>query len=251
MKNTPIAVFALMSLLLCPVSPASSAEITVSAAASLSNAFTDIAKSFEKSTGIKVALNFASSNNLLRQMESGAPVDVFASADQETMDKAEAKKISDPNTRKNFALNDLVLIVPANRPAVKTAKELVSENIKSIAIGKPESVPAGRYAKASLEHSGVWNQLQTKFIFGDNVRQVLNYVQRGEVDAGIVYRTDALTAPKDVAITAVMDGHKPVSYPIAVCTTGNDADDGKKFIGYVLSPESQAILSKYGFSNPQ
>ncbi len=249
MKHTPL-VLALMSVFLCFGPSAFSAEITVSAAASLSNAFTDIAKSFEKATGIKVALNFASSNNLLRQMESGAPVDVFASADQETMDKAESKKISDPQTRKNFALNDLVLIVPAGHAAVKDAKGLASEKISRIAIGKPESVPAGRYAKASLEHSGVWESLQAKFIFGDNVRQVLNYVQRGEVDAGFVYRTDALTAPKDVAITAVMEGHKPVSYPIAVCLTGKDAESGKKFIEYVLSSESQDVLSRYGFSKP-
>ena len=250
MKRLPLFA-ACLAALLCLGTPASSAEITVSAAASLSNAFTDIAKSFEAKTGIKVSLNFASSNKLLRQMESGAPVDVFASADQETMDKAEAKKITDARTRKNFALNDLVLIVPAGHAAINDAKELDVAGVKSIAIGKPENVPAGRYARDSLQNSGVWDKLSQKFIFGDNVRQVLNYVRRGEVDAGFVYRTDALTALNEVAITAVMDGHKPVSYPIAVCVTGSNASGGQKFIDHVLSQEGMEVLAKYGFSRPE
>ncbi len=250
MKRASLILSALAAAL-CFSAPAFSAEITVSAAASLSNAFTDIAKSFEQQTGIKILLNFASSNNLLRQMESGAPVDVFASADQETMDKAEAKKITDTASRKTFALNDLVLIVPAGKAEVKDAKELTAAGIKSIAIGKPENVPAGRYARESLTNSGVWDAIQGKFIYGDNVRQVLNYVQRGEVDAGFVYRTDALTALKNVSITAVMGGHKPVSYPIAVCVTGSNAAGGKKFLDYVLTAEGQKVLAKYGFNKPE
>lgn len=229
-------------------------EITVSAAASLTGAFTDMKNAFEKAhPGITVHTNFAASNPLLKQMEEGAPVDVFASADQETMDKAFAKKLIDPATRKNFALNDLVMIVPADNDTKKTPadpKALLAPEIQRIAMGNPDSVPAGRYAREALTTAGLWEKLQPKYIFGASVRQALEYVRRGEVDAGFVYRTDALAAGDKVRITIVVDGHKPVSYPIAVATTGSNAKDAALFTAFVLAPEGQAILAKHGFSKP-
>ena len=235
-----------LALGLC-ASGATAAELTVSAAASLSESFTQISQEFTRDTGVKVNLNFASSNNLLRQMEQGAPVDVFASADQETMDAAQQKGLVDPATRKNFALNDLVLITPASG-TLTGPEALTGAEIKHVAIGTPESVPAGRYAREALTSAGTWDALQSKFVFGNNVRQVLSYIQRGEADAGFVYRTDALAGGKDVRIVTAMTGHKPVCYPIAVTRDSADKENAQKFTDFVLSPRGLEILANYGFS---
>ena len=228
-------------------------EITVSAAASLANAFSEIKGLFEQRyPEIKVHTNFAASNPLLKQMEEGAPVDVFASADQETMDKAAAKKLVDPATRKDFALNDLVMVVPSDgKLSLSGAEDLTKPEVKRIAVGNPDSVPAGRYTKAALTAAGLWETLQPKYVFGASVRQALDYVARGEVDAGFVYRTDAMIGGDKMKVAVVMSGHKPVLYPIAVATTGSNRAGAEAFVAVVLSPEGRAVLTKYGFSQPQ
>ena len=229
--------------------PARAAEMTVSAAASLTNAFTELKELFEKKrAGLTVNTNFAASNPLLKQLQEGAPVDVFASADQPTMDKAVESKVVDPATRKTFALNDLVLVVP--KGSKKPADLADLKNFKKIALGNPESVPAGRYTKAALTTAKLWEALQDQYIQGNSVRQVLDYVARGEVDCGFVYRTDARQMADKVDVVMVVEGHDPVSYPIAVATTGKNAADGQAFLDFVLSEEGQAVLAKYGFSKP-
>ncbi|WP_219842716.1 molybdate ABC transporter substrate-binding protein [Desulfobulbus oralis] len=229
--------------------PAAAAEMTVSAAASLTNAFTELKGLFEKQQAdLTVHTNFAASNPLLKQIQEGAPVDVFASADQATMDKAVAAKVVDPATRRNFALNDLVLIVPKGGKKPVDLADL--RNFKKIALGNPESVPAGRYTKSALSTVGLWEALQPQYIQGNSVRQVLDYVARGEVETGFVYRTDALQMADKVDVVMNVAGHDPVSYPIAVATTGKNAAMGQKFVDFVLSAEGQAVLAKYGFSKP-
>lgn len=235
--------------LVCALSalPAQAAEITVSAAASLREAFTAMQQEFQKQhPDIRVNTNFAASNPLLKQLQEGAPVDVFASADQATMDKAAASKVINPASRVNFAVNDLVMIVPA-KGAVHTLDDLKTPAIQRIAIGNPESVPAGRYARQALQSLGQWDTLHSKFIMGESVRQVLDYVARGEVDAGFVYMTDAkISAPK-TEIRATMQGHDPVVYPIAVCTASKNALAAQAFIAFVTSKDGEEILKKYGF----
>ena len=228
------------------------AGITVSGAASLTNAFTEVKAEFEKKNpATPVTTNFAASNPLLRQIEEGAPVDVFASADQATMNKAQEKKLIDDGTRKNFALNDLVLIVPSDsKLALAGLEDLKKAEVQKIAIGNPESVPAGRYGKAALTASGLWEALQPKYIMGESVRQTLDYVSRGEVEAGIVYGTDAKQAGDKVRVVAVLSGHEPVLYPIAVIQSSKAKKEAQSFIDFVLSAEGQAILAKYGFSKP-
>ena len=229
--------------------PVQAAEMTVSAAASLTNAFNEIKGMFEKQhAGLQINVNYAASNPLLKQIQEGAPVDVFASADQATMDKAVAAKVVDTATRKDFALNDLVLIVPAG--SKKPAKLEDIKGLKRIAIGNPDSVPAGRYTKDSLTNAKLWEAVQPLLIMGNSVRQVLDYVARGEVDAGFVYRTDAKQLADKVDVVMIVEGHDPVSYPIAVVNTGKDAKMGQEFINFVISPEGQAVLAKYGFSKP-
>ena len=229
--------------------PAQAAEMTVSAAASLTNAFTELKTLFEKShVGLTVHVNFAASNPLLKQIQEGAPVDVFASADQATMDKAVASKVVNPATRKNFAQNNLVLIVPTG--AQKPAKLDELKTYKRVAVGNPEGVPVGRYTKAALTTAKLWDALQPQLILGNSVRQVLDYVARGEVDAGFVYGTDAKQLASKVDVAMVVGGHDPVSYPIAVATTGKNAKMGQEFLNFVLSPAGQQVLAKYGFAKP-
>lgn len=237
------------TMLLFGAVSALSAEMTVSAAASLTNAFTEMKAIFEKKhPGLIVHTNFAASNPLLKQLVEGAPVDVFASADQATMDKAQEAKVVVPATRQNFAANDLVLIVPRGAPKPATLADL--KNSERIAIGNPESVPAGRYARQALDNAGLYEKLEKQYIRGASVRQVLDYVARGEVDAGFVYRTDAGQRKDKVDIAMVVDGHDPVTYPVAVAVTGNNAKAGQEFLDFIMSPQGQAVLAKYGFSKP-
>lgn len=224
-------------------------ELTVSAAASLTDAFNEMKSLFEKKyPDLKVNVNYAASNPLLRQIVAGAPVDVFASADQATMDAATKEEVIEPSSRKNFASNELVLIVP--KDGKKAAKLEDLSAFEKIAIGNPDSVPAGRYAKDALEKASLWEKLQPKFIKGESVRQALEYVARGEVDAGLVYRTDAAHKKDDVEIVLVLEASKPVTYPIALALTGDNPQAGQEFINFVLSPEGQAVLAKYGFAKP-
>ena len=232
--------------------PVQAGELTVSAAASLTNAFQELKPQFEKSSPETALLfNFAASGPLLKQIEAGAPVDVFASADQETMNQAVAKKLIDEATRKDFTSNALVMVVPSDSAlALKSPKDLTNPKVEKIAIGNPDSVPAGRYARQSLTTAGVYEALQPRFIFGESVRQVLDYVGRGEVQAGFVYNTDALIAKGKVAVAAQMGGHDPVTYPAAAVAASQHKTEAAKFLAFLGSPEGQAVLARYGFQKP-
>ncbi len=227
-------------------------ELIVSAAASLTNAFGEIGKKFESANpGTKVVCNFAASGALLQQIDKGAPVDVFASADQKTMDQAAEKKLIVPETRKDFVKNKLVLIVPsASKAQVKELKELAPGGFAKIALGNPESVPAGRYAREVLTNEGIWEQLKARYIFGESVRQVLDYVVRGEVDAGFVFATDAAVAKERVRVVLEAQKHKPITYPISVVGATKNKNLAGRFVNFVLSKDGQEILSRYGFSKP-
>lgn len=230
--------------------PAMAKDLLVSAAASLANAFTEMKEPFEKThPGTTLVLNFASSGALLKQMEQGAPVDVFASADQATMDKA--GKLMDTATRVNFAGNALVLIVPADsKLPLSTPDELKGEAFKLVAIGNPDSVPVGRYTKGTLEAVGLYEALTPKFVMAENVRQALDYVARGEVQAGFVYATDAALRADKVNVAAEVTGHKPITYPIALLAGSQNKDMGQAFVNFVKGEEGQAILGRFGFKKP-
>lgn len=245
MKKLLLAVIGLLAL----ATQTTAAELTVSAAASLANAFDELKQLFEQAhPRLAVNCNYAASDPLLRQIAAGAPVDVFASADQETMNKAETEKLVAPGTRHDFAANNLVLIVPAGSEKPQKLADL--RQMQRIAIGNPDSVPAGRYARQALEKAGLWQELEPRFILADSVRQALAYVSRGEVDAGIVYGTDGRQQADKVDIALVVEGHEPVTYPLAVMVTGNNQAAGQEFIDFVISQQGQAILGKYGFDKP-
>jgi molybdate transport system substrate-binding protein len=178
-------------------------------------------------------------------------VDVFASADQKTMDQAQEKGLVIPASRKNFVSNALVLIVPQDsKLAIAGPKDLLTPEVKRVAVGNPASVPAGRYTKGALTKVDLWEKLQPKFIMGESVRQVLDYVGRGEVDAGFVYATDAAIAKGKVKVVATVPGHQPIVYPAALVTASEKKALGQKFLEFLAAPESVAILSKYGFGKP-
>ena len=226
-----------------------SADLTVSAAASLTQAFQDIGSQFEsQNPGTKVKLNFGASGALMQQIANGAPVDVFASADTDTMDKAVAKGVVAAVDVKVFTTNKLVVIVPLlSKTALQQLADLKKPDIKRIAMGTPASVPAGHYAQGSLEKAGLWSEVKDKVINTTNVRQALDYVARDEVDAGFVYASDAQLMQDKVKVAMHVTTLTPIQYPIAPVMGSANKNLSVKFIQFLQSPLAQATLKKYGF----
>ena len=227
-------------------------DLVVSAASSLTNAFKDIAQSYEaQHPGTKVLLNFGASGALLQQMAKGAPVDVFASADQETMDAAQQQGLVRAADRQDFVRNALVVIAPIDAKAPPAAlKDLAAPGVARVALALPASVPVGRYAKHALEAAGLWGAVQAKAVNTTNVRQSLDYVARGEVDAGFVYATDAALMKDKVKTVFDVPLDVAILYPIARTAASGNATEAAAFIAYVRSPAGQAILARYGFLKP-
>lgn len=231
---------------------AAAGEITVSAAASLTNAFTEVARAFEAARpGTRILLNFGASGALLQQMDKGAPVDVFASADQETMDLAQKKGLVAAQDRQDFARNALVVIVPADGgPTIKRLNDLGQAAVKRVAVGNPASVPVGRYAKRALEAANLWPMVEAKMVGAQSVRQALDYVARGEVDAAFVYATDAAIAPDRVRIAFAVPTDVPIRYPIAALARARHRAEAARFVDFVASDAARAVLAKHGFGAP-
>jgi molybdate transport system substrate-binding protein len=224
-------------------------EIVVSAAASLTNAFRDIGRAFEaQRPGVKVAFNFAASDILVTQIVKGAPADAFASADQDAMNRGEEAGAIDTATRRDFAANALVLVVPAGKPLPTALAGLAAA--RRVALGSPQTVPAGRYAKEALERAGAWKALEPKLVFAQNVRQVLDYVARGEADAGFVYATDAAIMPGKVQVAFDVATASPIRYPIAVVGGSRHKAVAEAFVAYVAGREGQSVLRRHGFRAP-
>jgi molybdate transport system substrate-binding protein len=232
-----------------PSARSSANELTISAAVSLKDAFKEIADLNEQRTGTKTHFNYGASGALQKQIESGAPVDIFASAGARQMDELAAKGLIISDTRKDFALNALVLIVPAENPGVSSLSDLANAAVKKVAVGNPKTVPAGQYTEQALTRQGLLPKIQSKLILAEDVRQVLDYVVRDEVDAGIVYLSDASSAGDKVKVVAHVpdDAHYPILYPIAAIKDSKQQEVARKFIELVLSAEGQAILIKHGF----
>lgn len=233
-------------------STALAADLVVSAAASLTNSFKTLVQSYEaKHPGTKVILNFGASDVLMQQIVQGAPADVFVSADQISMDKAVAEKVVDPATRQNFAGNQVVVITPRDsKIVIKSLNDLSRPEVKRVAYGNPASVPLGRYAKTALEAAGQWEVVSAKAVFAQNVRQTLDYVVRGEVDAGFVFATDAFLV-RDKVTTAVLVPSAPVNFPLAITTVTKQPDEARRFVAFLTSEEGQAILARFAFFKPQ
>jgi molybdate transport system substrate-binding protein len=222
-----------------------SENLLVSAAASLEPALKTIAVTVKYSQ--KITYNFGSSGALQQQIIQGAPVDIFISAGTKQMDDLEAKGLL--AFRSNLLTNQLVLITPKNSSVKLTDfRQLLNPNVKKIAIAAPKSVPAGQYATEVLQRLGILEQVQPKFVLGNSVRFVLAAVESGEVDAGIVYITDAKGSQK-VVIGAIAEAkyHSPIIYPIATIKSRQNPQAAQTYIQFLQSSEVQAIFKSYGF----
>jgi molybdate transport system substrate-binding protein len=231
---------------------ATAQQITVSAAASLTNVLKDLGARYEAAKpGVKLQYNFAASGVLIQQIAQGAPVDLFISADEETLAKGVEQKLLDGASRKDIASNQVVLIVPATGGVpVSSLASLTTDPVKHIAMGKLASVPVGRYTKQALDAAKLWAPLEPKFVYADSVRQVLDYVARGEVEAGFVYATDAAVMPDKVKVVMRVEGHAPVRYPAALTTDSKQKGVSAEFLAYLLTPQAQDVLAKAGFGKP-
>jgi molybdate transport system substrate-binding protein len=229
-------------------------EIVVSAAISLKDAFEEIGALYEEQSGVRVLLNLGGSGILQKQIETGAPADLFASAGEKQMDALQRAGLIIEATRRNFARNRLVLVIPsASTLRLHSFPDLVRPEVSRLAIGNPKTVPAGQYAEQVLKNLGIWGRLENRLVPGENVRQVLDYVSRGEVSAGIVYASDALISSgrTSVAATAPEDLHAPILYPIAVVGETKSQRQARAFIDFVLSDPGQSIMKKFGFLSPR
>lgn len=225
-------------------------QITVASAISLKDAFLSMAQLYRERTGDSVNFSFGASGELMRQIEAGAPVDVFASAGQREMDDLESKALVEPGTRANFARNSLVIVAPARSTlTLEAVGDLAQPAVKRISIGNPKTVPAGMYAQQMLIHAQLWQKLRPRLIFAENVRQVLDYVERGEVSAGIVYSTDVGIAHGSVQVAAqTPDGsYGPILYPIAAIKGSPHQRAARDFVRFVLAADGQRALKKFGF----
>ena len=227
--------------------------LLVSAASSLKGAFTDIGKAFDAANTSKTTFNFDASGTLQKQIEGGAPVDVFASAATKQVTTLVGEKLADAASVKIFAGNKIVLIVPANSTlGITSFQDLTKATVKKIAYGDPAVAPHGVAAEQILNKLGIFAQVKPKVIYAANVSQALTYVTSGEVDCGIVFVTEALTAGDKVKIVATADQswYTPVAYPICTVTASANKTLGQAFIDYVVGSDGQAVLAKYGFLPP-
>jgi molybdate transport system substrate-binding protein len=229
-------------------------ELTLSVAISMKEAVEEVGRGFQASRpGVTLRYNFGASGDLQKQIEAGAPVDVFVSAGQRQMDDLEQRGLIVAESRRAFARNILVVIKPADsRLDLGKPADLLSPRVSRIVIGNPRTVPAGQYAEESLRALGLWDRLRDRLVFAENVRQVLDYVVRGEVDAGVVYTTDAAVRGAQVreAFRPGEETYRPIVYPVAVVTGSRHAALARAFADRLSGPESQAVLRQLGFQPP-
>lgn len=234
--------------------PAAKVELTISAAASLTDALKEIQTTYEsKHSNVKLNFNFGASGSLQQQIEQGAPADLFLSAATKNMQALVDKQLIDKGQQKNFLTNELVVVVSADaKPSIKQEADLANPSVKSIAVGIPESVPAGNYAKEALTNAKLWDSIQLKTVQGKDVRQVLQYVETGNSDAGFVYKTDALTSKKvQVAFAVNPSWYTPVEYPIGIVKATKHSKEAEEVYTYLQSKEALDVFVKYGFSVPK
>ncbi len=253
MKSMAILLLASAVLLVFTACSTEKVELTVSAAASLTDALKEIQTDYAaKNSNVEIHFNFGASGALQQQIEQGAPADIFLSAAVKNMKVLVDKQLIDADQQRNILANELVVVVPADRTtAIASADDLNQAEIKKIAIGIPESVPAGSYAKEALTNVKLWDALQPRLVQAKDVRQVLQYVETGNADAGFVYKTDALTSRK-VKVAFSMDpaAYTPAVYPVGLVKSTKHKKEAEAFYEFLQSKEALDIFLKYGFSEP-
>lgn len=225
-------------------------SLTISAAASLTDSLQEIQTLYQQEhPNVTLTFNFAASGTLQKQIEQGAPADLFFSAGSKQMNALLDANLIDQAHEKDILANDLVLVVPKdNSLSLSSLQDLTRDDIKKLAVGTPESVPAGMYAKQTLESSGLWDKLQSKIVLTKDVKQVLSYVETGNAEAGFVYKTDAIDSDKvQVALTTTADSHDPILYPAGIVSATTHPEEAAAFYDYLQTDEAQAIFVKHGF----
>ncbi len=233
---------------------AAAAEVTISAAMSLKAVLEDLGRQYQERQGAnRLVYNFGASGDLASQIAAGAPVDLFLSAAEKDMDRIASLGLIVQDTRRSIVSNTVVVVVPAGSTlAVSSFADLLGGGISRFALCDPRTSPAGRYAEDVLIHAGVLDDLRPRTVLAANVRQALDYVARGEADAGMVYGTDAAARTEDVRVvlTAPADSHRPVTYPAAVIAASQNRAGALDFLRFLSSPEGGAIFRKHGFVLP-
>ncbi len=230
--------------------PAAPQELTVSAASSLKTVFTDIGAAFDAANNAKTTFNFDASGTLQKQIEAGAPVDVFASAAMKQVNALMDAGLVDAASIKVFAGNEIVLVVPAaSTLGITSFEDLAKADVKKVSYGDPAAAPHGVAAEEILNTLGIFDQVKPKVIYAANVTQALEYVSSGEVDAGIIFSTEAVIAGDKVKIVATSDPswHSKIANPIAIVSASANKTLAQAFVDFVMGPEGQAILAGYGF----
>jgi len=248
----PLRLLVLLIVAAKLVAAALAVELTVFAAASLSDALKELAPRYTAVSGDTLRFNFAASGTLTRQIREGAPADIIFSADELRVDQLEKAGLLRSGTRRTVLANSLVLVVNATEPSpITTPQDLTGPNVHRLAIGDPATVPAGSYAKAYFEKLSLWTQLQTKIVALDNVRAVLAAVEAGNADAGIVYKTDALFSKKvKIAYEVPLADGPKIAYPAAVIKDSKQPEAARSLVAFFASAGAQAVFAKYGFLPP-
>ena len=258
MKKTVVALL-IGSIILAPLcaggskenaAPAKKTEILISAAASLKDCIQELSAMYtEKNPQVTITMNFGASGALQQQIEQGAPADVFFSAGIKQMNALKEKGMMIDSSVKNILENKVVLITPKNAAALDFFEDLAKSSIKKIGVGEPKSVPVGQYTEQIFQNLGLTDKVASKLIFAKDVREVLSWVETGNVDAGVVYETDAKIS-KDVTIcsTAPEGSHKKVIYPIGVVKTSKHAAEAQKFVDFLFSDAAKEVFARYGFT---
>ncbi|MEW9676263.1 molybdate ABC transporter substrate-binding protein [Lentibacillus sp. L22] len=225
-------------------------ELTISAAASLKDAMTEIQDTYKKEhPEVALKFNFAGSGSLQQQISQGAPVDLFFSAAEDKFDRLVDEGKIEKEDGVDLLGNSLVLVVPNKKSSISSFKDLTKADIDQIAVGTPESVPAGKYAKESLKKMEIWNDVEPKIVYAKDVRQVLSYVETGNVAAGVVYKTDAVISDKvKIAATADAKTHTPIIYPLGIVKDTKHREEARDFYQYLQSDEALKVFEKYGFT---
>lgn len=231
-------------------SPNQPVSLTISAAISLKEPLDAFAQNYnQQHPDVRVVCNYGASGTLQRQIEQGAPVDIFISAGEKQMDTLQNENLLAAGTRRDLLANALVLIAQANATTLHGFEDLSKSSIKSIAMGEPRTVPAGMYAQQALAHLRLLPALKSKIVYAANVRQVLAYVETGNASAGLVYATDARISTRvRVVATAPPDSHDAILYPVAMLKISKSPEAARALLDVLESPQSLALFEKYGFT---
>ena len=249
LKNRFRLAVSILVLTVCLAPALRAAEITVFAAASLSESLKEIAADYQKSTGDTVVFNLAASSLLARQIEAGAPADIFFSADEAKMENLQTKDLIRKETRKSILSNTLVIVVGAEQGSTLISpSDLATDKVKRLALAEPSSVPAGVYAKEYLQRQKLWDAVDRKIVATENVRACLAAVESGNVDAGIVYQTDVAISKKVKVAYIVPHKEGPsISYPVAIVKESKNLEAAQKFLNYIESESASTVFRKFGF----